>query len=204
LEILESTGWSIRLLSKSPLLGRIADAIPERWKGRMIYGLSTGTLDDTVAEAIEPHTPPPSKRLVALREFQQKGLRTFAMLCPILPQDPVAFAREAAARIDFNACEHVWAEVLNRRGRSMQNTAQALADADLPVWKDQLRSVFGNGSTPAWEAYARGTFDALANVVPPGKLRFLQYVTPSSRSWWETQEMRGTILLGKATKQSPK
>ena len=51
LEILESTGWTIRLLSKSPLLKQIAAAIPSRWKRRVIYSLSTGTLDEALAKA---------------------------------------------------------------------------------------------------------------------------------------------------------
>jgi len=180
----------------------IAAAIPTRFKQRVIYGLSTGTLDEALARAIEPDSPLPTKRLEALKELQQEGFRTFAMLCPILPQDPVAYAKEAAKRIDFAACEHVWAEVLNRRGASMQRTAQALEEAGLITWAQQLRRVFGNDSTPAWEAYARDTFNALAGVVPAGKLRFLQYVRPESLDWWTAQEERGAILLGKTTKRA--
>ena len=204
LEILESTGWTIRLLSKSPLLKQIAAAIPARWKRRVIYSLSTGTLDEALAKAIEPDAPPPAKRLETLKELQQEGFRTFAMLCPILPQDPVAYAKEAAERIDFDACEHVWAEVLNRRGASMQRTAQALEEAGLTHWAQRLHRVFGKSSTPAWEAYGRDTFNALADVVPAGKLRFLQYVTRASRGFWTAQEERGAILLGKATKRAKK
>src|ERR1039458_1435524 len=151
---------------KAPFLGRIAAAIPTRFKQRVIYGLSTGTLDEALARAIEPDSPLLTKRLEALKELQQEGFRTFAMLCPILPQDPVAYAKEAAKRIDFAACEHVWAEVLNRRGASMQRTAQALEEAGLTTWAQRLHRVFGTSSTPAWEAYGRDTFNALADVVP--------------------------------------
>jgi DNA repair photolyase len=202
MEILDSTGWTIRLLSKSPLIRLIAEAIPPQHKHRVILGLSTGTFDEKVAKAIEPDVPPPHKRLETLKKLQEEGFRTFAMLCPILPQDPVAFIMEAAAHINFDACEHVWAEVLNRRGLSMQRTAVALKQAGLTAWAQRLHGVFGTGSTPAWEAYARDTFAALADVVPAGKLRFLQYVTPRSIQWWKTQEKRGAILLGKATKRA--
>jgi DNA repair photolyase len=82
-EVLESTGWTIRLLSKSTLLERIAKKIPAKWGQQIIYGLSTGTFEDGVAAAIEPDAPPPSKRLETLRKLQRQGLRTFAMLCPI-------------------------------------------------------------------------------------------------------------------------
>ena len=86
----------------------------------------------------------------------------------------------------------------------MQRTAQALEEAGLTHWAQRLHRVFGKSSTPAWEAYGRDTFNALADVVPAGKLRFLQYVTRASRGFWTAQEKRGAILLGKATKRPKK
>lgn len=82
LVILELTNWQIRLLSKSPLIARIAKAIPEEYKDRVIFGLSTGTLDDRLAAAIELGAPLVSKRIQALHWLQDNGYRTFAMLCP--------------------------------------------------------------------------------------------------------------------------
>jgi DNA repair photolyase len=197
-EVLESTGWTIRLLSKSTLLGRIAGKIPAKWSQRIIYGLSTGTFEDEVAAAIEPDAPPPSKRLETLRKLQRQGLRTFAMLCPILPQDPVPYVKTASDRIDMENCEHVWAEVLNRRGNSMERTAQALEKAGLASWAERLRRVCGERSTAQWEAYARSTYAALSAVVQPGKLRFMQYVTPRSHEWWRGHENLGALVLGTA------
>lgn len=197
-EILASTAWDIRILSKSPLIATIAAAVCPPWRHRLILGLSTGTLDDRVARAIEPAAPPPSKRLEALRQLQEQGYRTFAMLCPILPQDPVAYFRQADDLIDFNRCEHVWAEVLNRRGKSMERTAQALEAAQMTEWAHRLRGVFGTGSTPAWEAYARSTFAALTAVVAPNKLRFMQYATDESIGYWMNQKVLGAVPLGEA------
>ena len=52
-----------------------------------------------------------SKRLEALRWLQDHGYRTYAMVCPILPQtDYNAFAQEMIGAIDVANCEHVWAE----------------------------------------------------------------------------------------------
>jgi DNA repair photolyase len=201
-EVLENTGWTIRLLSKSTLLGRIAGKIPAKWSRRIIYGVSTGTFDDEVAAAIEPDAPPPSKRLETLAELQRQGLRTFAMLCPILPQDPILFVKTASDRIDFRKCQHVWAEVLNRRGNSMERTARALEQAGLESWAERLHRVYGDGSTPQWEAYARSTFAALSAVVPSGKLRFMQYVTPRSVEWWRGHEKLGAMVLGAAANRN--
>jgi hypothetical protein len=48
----------------------------------------------------------------------------------------------------------------------------------------------------AWDDYARKTFLALGKVVPPDKLRFLQYVTKETRPWWEQHTAQGAVVLG--------
>ncbi len=197
--ILERTAWHIRLLSKSNLLPKIAEALPPE---RVIYGVSTGTLDDGLAAAIEQDCPLVSKRIASLHWLQDHGFRTFGMLCPSLPQpDYTAFALAMCRGIRANLCEHVWAEVINLRGESFTRTIQALVAQgflDEAGRQDEIRSdIF------AWEANARETFNAHATVYnglvgPDGrpKLRFLQYVTPSTREWWAEQRPRGAVLLG--------
>jgi len=54
--ILELTNWEIRLLSKSNLLPKIAESLTG-YRSRMIYGVSTGNLDDPLAAAYEQGTP---------------------------------------------------------------------------------------------------------------------------------------------------
>ena len=162
----------------------------------MIYGLSTGTLDDQIASAIEGGTPLVCKRLEALRELQDRGLRTYGMLCPILPQaDAEEYAGRVAASLRVDRCEHVWAEVLNVRGRSMARTYGALRQAGHDAQAGWLEQVANNGRL--WEEYARRTFLALSKVVPPHKLRFLQYVKRGTLEWWRAHESLGAVLLGK-------
>jgi DNA repair photolyase len=52
--ILDHTSWTIRFLSKSAGLKTVAEGLSD-YRGRVIYGLSTGTLDDKVAAAFEVH-----------------------------------------------------------------------------------------------------------------------------------------------------
>ena len=100
--ILENTNWQIRLLSKSNLLPKIAQAIAEldpipKWsddfskfgfppgkivtaKERMIFGVSTGTFNDGLAKVFEQGCPLPSKRLESLYWLQDHGFRTFGMI----------------------------------------------------------------------------------------------------------------------------
>ena len=200
LAILELTHWQIRLLSKSPLILKIADMIPAKYQARMIYGLSTGTLDDGVAMAIEVGAPLVSRRLKVLQELQDRGLRTFGMACPILPQaDATDHAARLAQAIRADRCEHVWAEAVNVRGDSLVRTCSALRKAGYDEQAGLLEQVSGNRSL--WEDYARKTFLALKDVVPAVKLRFLQYVKKGTVAWWREHEGQGAVLLGKAASE---
>lgn len=192
--ILELTHWQIRLLSKSSLLRQVAERIPEQYKNRVIYGLSTGTLDSELAASFEIGTALVSKRLETLRWLQEHGYRTYAMICPILPQpDYAAFAAEVAEKMDIAACEHFWAEAINVRGESLTRTSQALRAAGYDRYAELLEHVSTNED--AWEEYARATYDAIASVVPREKLRFLQYVTKATRPWWQERADQGVVVL---------
>lgn len=199
--ILEHTHWQIRLLSKSKLLYKLAGQIPERWKDRLIYGLSLGTLDDKLAAAFEVGTSAASKRLEALHKLQDEGYRTYGMICPSLPQrDYDEFARTMAEAIRVDRCEHVWAEVINLRGKSFTRTIEALSKAGM---EDEANLLTEVKSGDQWEDYARRTYLAHARNIPAKKLRFMQYVKESNLAWWRAQRERGAVLLGKVVQEQP-
>lgn len=204
--ILENTAWQIRLLSKSSLLHRLFkdDLIPVCHRHRMILGFSTGTLDDEVARVIETGTARVSKRIESLHWLQDEGYRTFGMICPSLPQlegQYQRFSDEICEAIRVDRCEHVWAEVINRRGRSMVRTLAALHRADLESEAGALSAVMGPGNKEAWEEYARATFLAHAQSVPAEKLRFLQYIDEVSADWWARHRSHGAVLLGEIAEE---
>lgn len=189
--ILETTNWHIRLLSKSNLLPKVAQAIQE-WSmreakptasSRLIYGVSTGTLDDKLAQAFEEGCPLVSKRIQSLHWLQDNGFRTFGMVCPSLPQrDYHWFATHMRDAVRYDRCEHVWAEVINVRGDSFVKTKDCLRKAGYE-WEAMCLNEVSNHKE-SWETYARDTFKAHAQICPPSKLRFLQYVTKDTEQWW--------------------
>ena len=134
------TWLSTSVLSKSSLLPELAKLIPEKFKHRMIYGFSTGTLDDALCNSFEKGTPLVSKRIKSLHWLQDNGYRTFGMLCPILPQENYdEYAARAAEAIRVDRCEHVWAEVINLRGDSFTATCEALENDGFLKEAGQLR-----------------------------------------------------------------
>jgi DNA repair photolyase len=202
--ILELTPWTIRLLSKSNLLPKVAEGLSDPGiKKRVIYGVSTGTLDDKLAQAFEQGTPRISKRLESIHWLQDNGFRTYGMICPSLPLEGRAdyekFARDCADKLRADRMEHVWAEVINVRGESFERTEAALRNAGFEREADNLKAVsLGTPeSKQAWENYARETFEAHAAVYAgtPGKLRFLQYVTKPTEAWWAARKNDGAVLL---------
>ncbi len=193
--ILDQTAWTIRLLSKSAGLKLIAEGLSE-YRERVIYGLSTGTLADNLARAFELGASSPSARVRTLRWLQDNGYRTFGMICPSLPQEDYAsFSSELAEAIRADRCEHVWAEVLNVRGKSMERTCTSLRARGFE--KEAVRVEQLQDDPAVWETNARQTFLAHARTIPPEKLRFLQYVGAGQREWWAAQKPNGAILLGK-------
>lgn len=202
--ILAETNWHIRLLSKSNLLPKIAQALEIAapigdwssswgWMRRVIYGVSTGTLDDKLAQAFEEGCPLVSKRIQSLHWLQDNGFRTFGMICPSLPQPTTSayynFSLKAAEAIRAELCEHVWAEAINLRGESFTRTIKALQDAGFNDESIRLHHVSTNKE--AWEYYAHATYEAHATVFDTKKLRFLQYAKPGS--WWDGKP--GVVIL---------
>lgn len=201
--IMEATHWHVRVLSKSDRLPDLVGMIPTQYRGRLIMGVSTGTLDENIAKAIEK-APLVSKRIKSLHQMQDGGIRTFGMICPSLPQDDYdKFSREICEAIRADKCEHVWAEVINLRGESFTRTRNALKAADCEKEAQMLSRVCGPGASERWEQYARATFLAHAKNIPPQKLRFLQYVKRDTIDWWRQQKTNGAVLLGEVAHPKP-
>ncbi len=205
--ILRLTHWNIRLLSKSTFLPRVASLLlnaagpsagfsVDDVMARIVFGVSTGTLDDMVGSAIEEGCPLVSKRIASLKDLQDAGFRTFGMICPSLPQEDYRkWARDIHAAIRSDRCEHVWAEVINVRGDSYTRTVKRLTQAGRGTAALALAEVMA--SKDAWENYARQTFEAHAWELgkQPGKLRFLQYTTKATEPYWRESVPGGAVIL---------
>jgi DNA repair photolyase len=151
--LVERTAFRIRVLTKNAIVGS------SEWvefllkhKYRFVVGLSTGTLDDEWARAVEIGTSAPSARLRSLRALQDAGVTTFGMACPIFP-DVVASDRLDALidQIRPQKVETLWAEPFNDRLNWERVRAGYAPSSAGYGW---FTRVFQDGDKKAWSKYA--------------------------------------------------
>jgi len=83
LEILARNNWPAIIQTRSPLVLRDMDII-RQGKGFEV-GFSVTTADDGIRKLFEPKAPPVNERIRALDELHKAGIRTYAMVAPMLP-----------------------------------------------------------------------------------------------------------------------
>ena len=70
-------------------------------KGREFdVGMSITTADDAIRKLFEPNAPPIRERVRALEELHHAGIRTYAMIAPILP-GAESLAELLAEKVDY-------------------------------------------------------------------------------------------------------
>jgi len=83
LAILVENGWPFTVQTKSPLVLRDI-GIVKRSKDAEV-GFTITTADERIRKLFEPGAPPSKRRIEALAKLHLEGIRTFAMVAPILP-----------------------------------------------------------------------------------------------------------------------
>lgn len=83
LEILRKHSWPAIIQTRSPLVLRDMDIVREAKDFEV--GLSVTTADERVRKIFEPKAPPITERIKALEQIHLAGIRTYAMIAPILP-----------------------------------------------------------------------------------------------------------------------
>jgi DNA repair photolyase len=109
LEALADHANPFSILTKSPLVTRDRDLLVRAAaRADVAVNFSVGTLDERAWRASEPGTPHPRRRLDAMRALSDAGIRTGALVAPVLPalsdsaeqlQEVVAGIRAAGGRL---------------------------------------------------------------------------------------------------------
>ena len=201
--ILQEPGWTVRVLSKNAAVSKEFDLIKEH-RSRVLVGLSiTATPDKAeIMKIIEPNASSIQERMLALAEASARGLRTYAMLCPLFPG--IADSPEQIDQlVQFAAdrqVEEIFVEPVNPRGPGLIHCQQAL---ELWGYTKESQAIEKIRNKHNWSEYAA---NLLANIQRSirryseiTELRFLLYP-----SWLLPEDVKtirkddaGVIWLGK-------
>ncbi|MHA1617233.1 MAG: radical SAM protein [Candidatus Njordarchaeales archaeon] len=83
LEVLHRYGYPVVILTKSDLVLRDIDLFKKF--SEIEVGLTITSLNDDVREIFEPMAPKPENRIRALKMLVKEGIRTYALIGPLLP-----------------------------------------------------------------------------------------------------------------------
>ena len=83
LAVLVENGWPITVQTKSPLVLRDIDILKRA--ADIEVGFTITTADERMRKIFEPGAPPIAKRIEALEALHAEGIKTFAMIAPVLP-----------------------------------------------------------------------------------------------------------------------
>ena len=146
LEALRDAANPFSLITRSPMIVRDLDVLVEA-AARAEVGVvfSVPTLDEEVWRRTEPGTPPPHRRLEAVRRLVEAGVNAGVGMAPILPgisdspaqlEAVVRAAREAGAT-------NIWANVLYLKPGTREHFLEALA-SDWPEELDRYERLYAS------------------------------------------------------------
>jgi DNA repair photolyase len=142
LEVLAEHSNPFSILTKSPLVTRDLDVISHAaTRAEVSVNFSIGTLDERVWRLTEPGAPHPRRRLDALAAFAQAGVRTGALVAPVLPglSDSADQLREVVDAIAGAGGRLLGIGALHLRGPLREHFLGWLAEIDPQLHADYLR-----------------------------------------------------------------
>ena len=98
LGILIENNWPVTVQTRSPLVTRDIDLF--KGASNIEVGMSIPTADDSIRQLFEPKAPPIKSRIEALGKLHNAGVRTFAMIAPMLPKAG-GLAGMLAGKVDY-------------------------------------------------------------------------------------------------------
>ncbi|MCW4053549.1 MAG: radical SAM protein [Candidatus Bathyarchaeota archaeon] len=84
LEILSKHRWPVTIQTKSPLVKRDLELL--RTFNDIEVGLTITTADENIRKIFEPNSPAINERIETLEKLHSAGLKTYAMIAPLLPR----------------------------------------------------------------------------------------------------------------------
>lgn len=111
LKILDNTHHPVGIVTKSALITRDIDILARMAERRLVkVALSITTLDNHLARQMEPRANAPHKRLAALKQLNEAGIPTMALIAPVIPslnENEIETIVETLAQIGVREAHYV-------------------------------------------------------------------------------------------------
>jgi len=148
LELLLARGFSASILTKSDLVLRDLDLLQPMEDSAVSFSVAFN--GDEVRQLFEANTRPTEARISALRKLSAAGIRTTALICPVVPYitDVIEFVDRLAGHT-----EKIWIyalSILNKMDITWQNVANIL-DRHFPDTKGKIEAAVFDKNNPYWE-----------------------------------------------------
>jgi DNA repair photolyase len=177
--ILENSNYEVRILTKNAEVEQDFDLI-KKYKDRVRVGISiTATPDKSgIMQVLEENASPIKERMRVLRKAHKMGLRTYMMLCPLLPgiADSPKQIDEYIKFAESIGAEEIFCEAVNSRGKGLILTQDALEKHGFSKEAEAVKAI---RKRDAWSQY---TYDLIRNIQGSvkeysdiRKLKFLLY-----------------------------
>jgi len=98
LEVLIKNGWPVTIQTKSPMVLRDLDLLKRSQE--VEAGFTVTTADNAVRRMFESKAPPVEERVRALAILHSEGVKTFAMIAPVLP-GAVGLVERLKGKVDY-------------------------------------------------------------------------------------------------------
>ncbi len=148
LELLAERGFSVCVLTKSPLIARDLDLF-ERMADPYL-GVSIAFQDENARRLFEGNAPPNEARLEVLETLRNAGIRTYVLICPVMPEitDVEAILETVAPLV-----EHVYVYRLRLRAETDANwrRIEPILRAHDPALADRYRRIAFDENDPYWK-----------------------------------------------------
>jgi len=199
--ILSQPDWTVRILTKNASVRDDLDVV-EKYRSRALVGLSV-TAPPEKGETVgflEPYASSIQDRMLVMAEAAARGLRTYAMFCPVLPliaDSQADLDRLVQYAVDCRA-EEIFAEPVNPRGPGLRLCQEALERNGRHVEADAIKQIRRRAN---WSHYVAELIGKVQRAIREhseiSKLRLLLYpvgLLPQDRSKIEADDA-GVIWL---------
>jgi DNA repair photolyase len=147
LEVLASRGHSVCILTKSGLVARDVDLLV-KMPGSSA-GVSLAFQDEQVRQWFEASAPPNEQRIDALKALEEAGIRTYALICPVMP-----FITDVKRLVEMVAtwADTIWVYALSMEAEEDGNwrNVQRILDRRCPEMAEPYRQITFSSEHPYW------------------------------------------------------